>query len=299
MILPLLFTAGCQAKTSSPSLASVNSAASETVPSSESSVVWLEKLTDNGVTLLAPSDQVSVYDADHTNGAVYVIKVAFQWTATSALSKADIVSSDQTILPDSAITFTPHTNFNSGLIDSGIIQITLQGLTKTGDVYLKASFVSSNYAGEKATLVKKLTFVPFGEIDAEAYTETLVLNWKQVPLSSPEAVTFQFEDENYIYGLKNPDLAGTADLYRDFWKIDLTGETGTEKSISFQYLVGHSYGLIFNVKTSKGTYLNYEISDAVGEGSTKTGFNQYKNGLLSFVKENSTLSLTVTSESYQ
>jgi hypothetical protein len=228
---------------------------------------------------------------------VLTLKGTFDWAYTAALSAESAYSSDQSIIPDSAITVMTETSYNTGLIVEVDIMIDLTKVVKAGDVNIKGHFKSNNVSKE-ATVCKKLTIVPFGMVQAPTYQETLKLDWSALKLESPKSIVFQMTDADAQYGLVNPNISDDTKKYSDFWQYQLVSETTTTKDITFTYFVDHRYGILFQVTTAKDTLVNYEISDVVGAGSTATGFNQYKNNFLTFASDNGSLTLTVTTTTY-
>jgi hypothetical protein len=186
---------------------------------------------------------------------------------------------------------------STGLVEDIAIDIKRANILKTGTVFIKVHIKSTNVSSE-GTIVKKLQVVPFGEVTRTTYHETLNLDWSALTLTDIKSINFQISDEDFEYGLKNPNITDTRKEYQDFWQYELKDETTPKKDIAFSYFEGHRYGLIFQVSQTTGTQVNYEIASVVGEGSTTTGFNQYKNYYLSFVKDNSTLALKVTTKTY-
>jgi hypothetical protein len=293
--LAALMLTGCRVTVITDSTESTTSSVVSTVES-VSTETFEEKLTDNGFTLKGP-DQASMYDASHPNNAGLTLKGTFDWAYTASLSAESAYSSDQSIIPDSAITVMTESSYNTGLIVEVDIMIDLTQVVKAGDVYIKGHFKSNNVSKE-ATVCKKLTIVPFGTVKAPTYQETLKLDWSALKLESPKSIVFQMTDADSQYGLVNPNISDDTKKYSDFWQYQLVSETKTVKDISFTYFVGHRYGLVFQVTTAKDALVNYEISAVVGAGSTATGFNQYKNNFLTFASDNGSLTLTVTTTTY-
>jgi hypothetical protein len=245
-------------------------------------------------------DQVSLPDAAHEYGRyTFAMPITCDWQNTTAIDLIDLRSSDASIIPNDnqAISLSFGINTSTGLVEDVVIDIVRSKILKAGTVFIKAHLKSANVSSE-GTIVKKLQVVPFGEVKRTTYQETLKLDWSALTLTDIKSVNFQISDEDFEYGLKNPNITDTSKEYQDFWQYELKDETTPKKDITFSYFEGHRYSLIFQVSQTTGTLVNYEIANVVGEGSTATGFNQYKNYYLSFVKDNSSLALTVTTKVY-
>jgi hypothetical protein len=112
--------------------------------------------------------------------------VSFTWSNTTQLSTDTFEISDESILPYDAITWNVTNGSQSNLIVGGDFVIDLTKIHKTGSVYLQASFASGNVSSYKGTIVKKITFVPFGSVAYTAYHETLALDYSAALYSSPQ-----------------------------------------------------------------------------------------------------------------
>jgi hypothetical protein len=301
LAVSVLLLSGCQSKESSVaafSSASKDSLTESSLPESSSSAkVYTEKLTDGEVKAKAYSDQVGIYKAGYDNEAYYTITVSWNWQWTSSLKPVDLSSSDESILPLSAVSYFTSNASTSNNIIGATISIDLKSVKKTGTCFLEASFASGNNSSDKGTICKNIQFVDFGQVKTDTYSETLSLDWTKAKIESGDKVTFQINDDNYVYGLSNPDLAGSSNPYLSFRKIDLSGLSVTKEDIAFKYIVGHTYSLIFMVYTTKGAYHFYDFESTVGEGDSTTGFNQFKysetEDALTFVKDNSKLTITL------
>lgn len=298
LILSTILLTGCGSPTSSApvSTGSTNRTASSSPSAPE---IWTEKLADGGLKFVGP-DQVSLPDAAHEYGRyTFAMPLACDWQNTTSIDIIELRSSDASIIPNDnqTISLSNEINTSTGLVENVAIDIKRANILKAGTVFIKAHLKSANVSSE-ATIVKKLKVVPFGEVTRTTYHETLKLDWSALTLTDIKSVNFQISDGDFEYGLKNPNITDTSKEYQDFWQYELKDETTPKKDITFSYFEGHRYGLIFQVSQTTGTQVNYEIANVVGEGSATTGFNQYKNYYLSFVKDNSTLALTVTTKIY-
>jgi hypothetical protein len=292
LALSLLFLAGCSTPTT-PAQSENKDVSSDTPTSSQAPEVWEEQLSDGGLTASSP-DQVSLFDKGHEDGGyTFYIALACSWSNTTSINALELKSSDPSILPNNALSVSYNLNTSTGLIQDPKIEIKRSAILKTGTFSIKAHLKSANTSNE-GTVVRKLTAVPFGEVKRTTYHETVQLDWSALTLSDVSSIIFQFWDKDFEYGLKNPNITESGLEYRDFWQCELKDETTQKKDLSFAYFVGHRYSLTFTVKTTYGSMTNYKIADAVGEGDTTTGFNQYKDYYLTFVKDASSLPLVIT-----
>ncbi|MCI2069302.1 MAG: hypothetical protein LKJ88_07030 [Bacilli bacterium] len=299
MALSLLLLAGCNNSSSSLATATSSSKDSSSVAlanTSSSEVVWNEQLSDGGLTINCP-DQLSLYQTGYEYNPYFDIKINYDWQNTTQVSLRELESSDTSIIPQEALSFTYENSRKTGLAIDLDVRIQLKNVLKTGVVYIKIHLKSDNVSSE-GTIIKKLTVVPFGEVEAPVYHETVKLDWTKVPVDNVQSIIFQLADKDFQYGLKNPNITDTAKEYQDFWQIELKDETTKKKDIDFTYFVGHRYTLIFQVKTTGGALLNYTIPEVVGEGDSTTGFNQFKNYYLTFAIDNSSIQLTVINQTY-
>jgi hypothetical protein len=302
LLTPIFLLSACSNGGTSSSATTTSAAASLTSETSSSisssaAKVWAEQVSDGGVSVTSSAIEVGVYSSDHPGLASYRLPVSFTWSNTTQLSTNSFEISDESILPIDAITWNVTNSSQSNLIVGGDFVIDLTKIHKTGSVYIQASFASGNVSSYKGTIVKKITFVPFGSVSYTAYHETLALDYSATTFTNPVKVIFQVEDLNYVYGLKNENR-DASNYYLDFFQVDLTLETTKSKDIPFVYYVGHTYSLTFQVQMDATNYRSYHFLSTTGSGSTATGFNQYdadKNEL-SFIADGIKLAIKLTNQ---
>ncbi len=194
----------------------------------------------------------------------------------SNVDRKEILSSNQEVIPDSALDFEPIEQSGISYIIGGNLVVDLKQINPgTATIYLYLDF---NNAGS-ATLMRTFTVTEYGEIEVETVDVPFkVINESKFDSTDDLAnISIRIVDTDYIYGSTAPES-------QSFTLDELTNGEGT-----FKYVDGHTYSIsashaIWNEET--GRYENptsLSINDWLGQGTTITGFNQIIDGKLTLV----------------
>ena len=289
LCLPFAFLAGCskgQEDSSGRQSNSTSNNGSVFEPSTNLTTpprVWEEKLSDGGVTL--NSDPVEI---QKDMGEVR-IPFSISWRNTTLIDEK-VSLSDTSILPDDAVKVSYTTQDMSNIINGGNIVIDTSKNVGIGEVYIEMSLDSGN-TSNSGTVVKKITIVD--EIVVDYWNETLIIDFSGLQKNIPDGVIpyLQISDNDHVVGTKNPN---TGDV-KSFHQVPLDDASNGVATISFQYAVGHDYSLAFYATIDEKIRF-CDLFEAVGTGSTAVGYNQYVDGILTFIEEDATLRLSTDSD---
>ena len=150
--------------------------------------------------------------------------------------RSSVISSDQSVIPDDAITIKAQKDFGSGLWLGATVTVDTAKINP-GKTWLEMYF-RSDANGSEGTVCVQITVVPYGEIEIATVQKTLVIDAKD-----GDPYTMHFSDKNYIDG-------GNAQEYFD---VTSTVEDG-KVTFTFTYSVLHKY----SISMSPGSEYDYE-----------------------------------------
>lgn len=266
---------------------------------------YTEVLSDGGLTFRTTNDTTIVQNSCNNNGVwdddksefVYTywdLMVGFNWNYTTSLRKNSVVSSDQNVIPDSAIKATPDEYGNGNMFSA--IKVTIDTTkVKPGSAWLTMNFASGNTSNE-GTLCVQITVID--KLVLETMENGVTIDFGKYAEEGDD-ILVRFYDSDYIRNSYIGDEPATS-------YVQVAGKVGADgkATFNFTYVKGHEY----TISICKGTewftslapgepdrerVLMLKDSDMMAGGSTITGFNQYKDGKLSFVTEGATIELEV------
>lgn len=269
---------------------------------------YTEKLTDGGLAFRTNNDTTIVMNSNNNGGVwdsensefVYTLwdlTAGFSWSNTTSLSRnSKVTSSDQTVIPDDAITFAPAEKGSQSNVFSAV-KITID-TTKisAGYTWLTMYFASGNSSSSNGTLCVKIAVVD--KLVLETMQNGVTIDFGKYA-DEGDDILVRFYDSDYIEGSYIGDQPAPA-------YVQVAGKVGAngKATFNFEYIKGHEY----TISICKGTewftsltpgspdrdrVLLLEDQDVISGGSSVTGYNQYVDGKLSFVTEGATLELTV------
>ena len=206
----------------------------------------------------------------------YVFPINIKWNYTTII-KHSITILDESIIQNSVVSFKPTTKSGSNLINGGELVINGKGLKK-GTTKIALSLKSGN-TSDKGMIIK--TFEVTDEIVLETMEETLKFNTSYI--DSLDGLKVQLKDLDYVEGADKPRY------------IDGDFATMTDNKFTFDYVIGHRYN-VYVYKRVGSREISYRLSESIGGGSSATGFNQYKDGILTFIEPNQTLEIAILGE---
>lgn len=243
--------------------------------------VWL----DDGNLYTITEDGDGTFDGDTRD-----INITFAEKQGMTIINEAITSSNQNVIPDTAINFEPITDINingssgSSEILKGVIEINPFEI-HAGTTYLTMEFVNGNYSygsSNRGTLIVKITVVPYGELTLETVREELVIDlFSELQYQTGDTFCLRIGDSDHVDGSSNPS-------YVDYV---LTMESIRELSVEFDYILGHSYWIrLVEGDTQPDIPVGY-ISEFVFDNSIESGdeegeYTGYYNGSLMYMEAN-------------
>ncbi len=201
--------------------------------------------------------------------------------------KSEITSSNQSVIPNDAFTLENRFQSQSNIIIGTNLAVDTTKI-HNGTTWVTIALTNGNSSSQKGTLVVKLTVAD--TINVETWTETVIFDTSNLPAKYKNQDTnfyISFNDQNYINGMNVEEYIAFENQKIDNGKI----------SVNLTYAVGHKYFVSFGIVDDEtpANSIWFTLSETIGSGSTATGFNQYKNGMLSFIQNGSTLTIVATS----
>ena len=250
---------------------------------------------DNATELVIGATNGGYLNEDNDYVEAWEYNIDITWVQTANLSpRSSVTSSNQAVIPDSAIYFEAGDKGSSAYFSDVQVYIDTTQISE-GSTWLSI-YLDSNETSSNGTVCVKITVVD--SVELETMPESVVIDFDGYAEEGDD-ILVRFYDSDYI---ENSTIDGQpAPQY-----IQVAGKVGADgkATFSFDYVIGHSY----SISIYKGTewYTGQATNgseaaqntlvlggDVVGQGSTLTGFDQYVDGELSFVNPSSSLELTV------
>lgn len=230
---------------------------------------YVEVLDDGRYSLSEPASATLA-----VNSGEATLRIDFSQRVWNARCEAE--STNEAVVPQDAIGTDVH--FADGTqADYATVTVDTSKIT-AGSTWFRVS-MRGNSSSDRGELLFKVTV---GEEVVE-WNETLVFDVQDL-------IDELGYDENVSYELMMyPE--NTAD-YTTF--DDLSAEDG-EVTVGIKYRPGVRYRLSFRAIV-EGAYHFHSLLEAVGQGSTATGLNQYMDGILTFSDEGVTLRIGVSED---
>ena len=243
--------------------------------------VWL----DDGNLYTITEDGEGTFDGDTRD-----INITFAEKQGMSIVNETITSSNQAVIPNSAINFEPITDMNingssgSNEIVKGVIKINPFEI-HAGTTYLTMEFVNGNYSygsSNRGTLIVKITVVPYGELTLETVREELVIDlFSELQYQTGDTFCLRIGDSDHVDGSSNPS-------YVDYV---LTMESIRELSVEFDYILGHSYWIrLVEGDTQPDIPVGYVpefiFDNSIESGDEEGEYTGYYNGSLMYMEAN-------------
>ena len=198
-----------------------------------------------------------------------------------AILNYEIKSSNQAVIPNDAFSVEKDYVSGSNLIASADVVVDTTKVAK-GTTWVTIDFQNGNTASQKGTIIVRLTVSD--QIEVEVWTETLTFEVKSA----------NAEKYTYLVAIYNRDFVKgmPAELeYQEF--KDLQVKEG-KITVEIKYVKGQNFAIGFFAKEDETSNLEErKLSEALGSGSSLTGYNQYKNGVLTFLDNGASLTISV------
>lgn len=223
--------------------------------------VWLDD--DNLYTIATAGE--GTFDGDTRD-----LNITFADKQGMTIIKSTISSSNQNVIPENAIEFSPVRDYDingssgSNQIVKGVVKIN-PFLINPGTSYLTMEFANGNNStgiSNRGTLVVKVTVVAYGELYFEPVKETLVIDlFSELQYQTGDTFCLRIGDSDHVDGSSNP-------VYVDYV---LTMESGRRLTIEFDYILGHKFWIRLVEGKVQPDFQPGDIEQFVFEGGTIEG----------------------------
>ena len=231
---------------------------------------YVEVLDDGQYSLSEPASAVIA-----VNSGEATMRIDFSQRVWNA--ECEAVSTNEAVVPQAAISAEVH--FADGT-QADYATVTVDtALITAGSTWFRVTLGSPNSSSYGGELLFKVTV---GEEVVE-WNETLVFDVQDLTddLGYDENVSY----EVLLYPENTADYTTFEDLSVQDGKI----------AVAIRYRPGVRYRLSFRAIV-EGTYRFHTLLEAVGQGSTAAGLNQYRDGVLTFSDEGVALNITVSKD---
>lgn len=195
--------------------------------------------------------------------------------------RKSIYSSNQNAIPKNAIRIEGRITSSSNMIIGADIYIDTSKVSK-GYSWLEINFTNGNSTSQKGKLVFKITVDDV--IQVETWTETLVFDISDLDE--------KYTNSDFYIGISDLDHVNGMNCksYQFFKNQKAENNLIT---ITIEYAVTHRYSLSIAVldEENSANSVWFNLMQSIGEGSTQTGYNQYKSKKLTFVTPNASLTI--------
>lgn len=201
--------------------------------------------------------------------------------SSMTILRKSIYSSNQNAIPKNAIRIEGRITSSSNMIIGADIYIDTSKVSK-GYSWLEINFTNGNSTSQKGKLVFKITVDDV--IQVETWTETLVFDISELDT--------KYTNSDFYIGISDLDHVNGMNCksYQFFKNQKAENNLIT---ITMEYAVTHRYSLSIGVidEENSANSVWFNLMQSVGEGSSQTGYNQYKSKKLTFATPNSSLTI--------
>lgn len=220
-----------------------------------------EKLTDDfmSFTGFCP-DKISAFANNYNAKVTYTVNFSRTININSAEDSTKLRSSDQNVIPDSALTVWLD---KDGTVTSGAtISIDLNAI-RPGTAYV--SFYAENdiSTSQNAEVTKKIEVVAENTLEIPRQTVTFEIDFSNADINelnkvAPNGLTFSVSDRNNLYSYAEGKASS-----KEF-TFDLNAIENDILTITFEdFAVGHNYSVSISYKKPDGYYSFVDVNDYV------------------------------------
>lgn len=220
-----------------------------------------EKLTDDFMlfTGFCP-DKISAFANNYNAKVTYIVSFSRTININSAEDSTKLRSSDQNVIPDSALTVWLD---KDGTVTSGAtISIDLNAI-RPGTAYV--SFYAENdiSTSQNAEVTKKIEVVAENTLEIPRQTVTFEIDFSKADINelnevAPNGLTLSVSDRNNLYSYAEGKASS-----KEF-TLDLNAVENNMLTITFEdFAVGHNYSVSISYRKPDGYYSFVEVNDYV------------------------------------
>ena len=204
--------------------------------------------------------------------------------AYMTILNSTITSSNQSVIPNDAFTIEKITGSSSNLIYGATLIVDTTKI-HNGSTWVTIALSNGNTSSQKGTLVVKMTVAD--SIPVTTWTETVVFDLRNIPTQ------YKNQDTNFYIAFYDYDYINGMDIDNYIYFENQKISNDNTISVTFTYAAEHKYSVSLGIhnEESPADSIWFTLNESVGSGTNVTGFNQYKNSYLSFINNNSTLTI--------
>lgn len=215
------------------------------------------------------------------NTGVFNMHIALNASYMTILNY-EIKSSNQAVIPNDAFSVEKDYVSGSNIIASADVVVDTTKVAK-GSTWVTIYFQNGNSSSQKGTIIVRLTVSE--QIEVEVWTETLTFDVKSIANAEKYTYLVAIYNRDFVKGMPE-ELE-----YQEF--KDLQVKDG-KIIVEIKYVKGQDFAIGFFAKEDGSSASDERtLLEALGNGSTLVGFNQYKNGVLTFVSDGASLTIGV------
>lgn len=206
-------------------------------------------------------------------------------TNQAAIPGSSVKNSYTELTETGAVSARTQTANYSNVITALVISVDTDKI-ESGSTFLLIDLQNGNSSSQKANLVVKITVAE--EIVTTKWQETLIFDVSALPDKIKQGkFNIYVTDHDYVAGSDNQENQSF---------IGYEADSDGNVSIEIEYVSGRRYYVAFWVVNDDNSLSCYKLLDSVGSGSSQTGFNQLKNGMLTLLSNGQSIKLTVANE---
>lgn len=249
-----------------------------------------EEVLDDGMATFASLNTKTIAKTETADTATLKIDIEGNYIRHI---KSEIVSSDENVIPASAISTDEKSKADLGIGGANDFEIKeFHLLIDTSKVNIGSTWLTialkSDGTSASGTIVVKITVAE--TVTVTKWTETLVFNISSLRYGEDALYYIAVRDNNYITGSD----AKESQIF------DETAAVDEEVTVQIEYVPGHTYSITFGYIDAEAEhgYTWHNLNEVTGSGSSVTGFNQYVDGELSFISDGQSLKIKVATTTH-
>lgn len=240
---------------------------------------------DSNPTTLAKGNGIVDLTVSLNGSYMSILNWSIKSTNQAAIPGSSVSSQNNPATESGAISAQTHFKSGSNLIVGLTISVDTDKI-EIGKTFLLIDLSNGNTPSQKANLVVPITVAE--TVSTTKWNETLIFDISALPNSVRQGkFNVSLLDKNFVQGSDSQE-------YQSFNGIS-ANESGNIQ-INVEYVPTHRYYVAIWAVGDDGATTLYKLLDAVGQGSSTTGFSNLTNGVLNLLSDNQTFTITVSDE---
>ena len=238
-------------------------------------------LTLNPTTIAKNNGTISLTVSLHSN-YMTILNWDIQSTNQAAIPGSSVKNSYSKLDESGAISAEVQTSSSSNVITSLKIYIDTDK-TESGKTFLLINLQNGNSSSQSASLVVPITVAE--DIVTTKWNETLIFDVSALPNNVKQGkFNIYVNDYDYVSGSDNKQDQNFENMEAD---------DNDKIKIDIEYVPTRRYYISIWFVEQDGSLTCYALADTIGSGSSATGFNQFKNSMLTLLSDGQSFKLTV------